>query len=78
MQQAPIIKHTNPRSFFVNLIQVRDERLGTYSAKLRNAIVRQSRKSGGCDAVVRRFFLSAEDWSPKLRDKVFLRGGPVR
>ena len=28
IQQAPIIKHNNPRNLFVNLIQLRDEILG--------------------------------------------------
>jgi hypothetical protein len=78
MQQAPIIKHTNPRNLFVNLIQLLDEGLGTHSAKLPNAIVRRSHRSGGCDVVVRRCFLPMEHWSPELRDKVFLRGGPVK
>ena len=68
MQQAPIIKHTNPRKLFVNLVQLWDKRLGTHSAKLPNA----------CDVVVRRFFLPVEHWSPELRDGVFLRGGSVK
>ena len=78
MQEAPVMKHTNPRKLFVNLIQLRDERFGTHSAKLPSAIVHRSHRSGGCDVVVRRCFLLVEHWSPELRDKVFLQGGLVK
>ena len=79
MQQAPIIKHNNPRNFFCqcDTITGRDA-WKTHSAKPPNAIMRRSHRSGGCDVVVRRFYLPGGYWSPELRDKVFLQGGPAK